>query len=243
MRHCSKTLALFLALAVLQFVLGTGHAQVAAHVQTNGSTNIDLPTNGEVEQEIADKSDKGTQSLIKTLTAIESQNIFYICTTGNFTEEERMSAPLMHDTFEKLVNELTVRGGESVRQAFKNVLLEEKLNSNDKKLVRNLFQKEWHEDIPFTLALADRTQTRQLLLRFDPGKVTSVNIKKGDTLLPIARKAYPKLSQWDAEEALVFINGLADTEMLHPNQMLNIYGYELIKDSPADWTLSGNSNK
>ena len=154
-----------------------------------------------------------------------------------------MSAPLMHDTFEKLVNELTVRGGESVRQVFKNVLLEEKLDSNDKKLVRNLFQKEWHEDIPFTLALADRTQTRQLLLRFDPGKVTSVNIKKGDTLLPIARKAYPKLSQWDAEEALVFINGLADTEMLHPNQMLNIYGYELIKDSPADWTLSANSNK
>jgi hypothetical protein len=49
----------------------------------------------------------------------------------------------------------------------------------------------------------------------------------------IARKAYPKLSQWSGVDILVFINDLKSDDSIRAGQTLNVYQYKIVKNEPA----------
>lgn len=161
-----------------------------------------------------------------------------MCGVGleKMTREEKLQGPLRLDTFNEIVNELATRGSDQGRQAFERVLVGEKLDASEKSLVRTCYRNKYRQDLPFTLPATDRSQTRELLLRFDPQKSKTLTVQKGDTFIRIARKVYPKLSQWAAIDALEFINDHPDAENLRVNQMLKVYEYEVLRDEQVSWT-------
>jgi len=206
---------------------------LANSVEAGSQKTEAIPSVAEIEKDISTNTDLSTQRLIKTLEALESRDLYYECALVKVTEEERLKGPPKYDAFKKIVHELAVRGGESVWQAFRKVLIEEKLQASEKSLVREIFLKEAGEDAPFTLSAHDRTQTRQYLLRFNPKRNTVVTVHKGDMLVQIARRAYPHLSQWSAVDILAFTNDLKNWDSLQLNQTLRIYEYDIVKDAQA----------
>jgi hypothetical protein len=147
----------------------------------------------EIERDLSTNSPASTLNLIRTLKTLHSHDLYYACALVRETEAERLMGQPKYDTFRKIVRELARRGGEPISQAFKQVLLEEKLGPPEKNLVRRSLREEACEDAPFTLLATDRTQTREYLLRFDPKKSRTVVVLNGDTLVQIARRAYPRL--------------------------------------------------
>ena len=109
--------------------------------------------------------------------------------------------------------------------------------------MRISFRNKVGKDAPFTLPATDRAQTREYFLRFDPKRSRAVVVRKGETLLPIARRAYPQLSQWAAIDALAFINNLKNPESIRPDQTLIIYDYEIVKDVRASWVTEAANKR
>jgi len=194
-----------------------------------------LPSVAEIEKEILIKTEPSTQRLIQTLESLYSKLLVRFCGGGleNLTQEQKLNGPPMHDTFERIVKELASRGGDQVREAFEKVLVEEKLETYDKNIVRASFLKRFGEDTAFDLPAMDRSHTRELFLRFDPKKGSTVTVQKGDTFIKIARRVYPEMSQWDAIDILEFINDQYRSDSLRVNQVLKVYEYEVVRNAPA----------
>src|SRR5882762_8042525 len=109
-----------------------------------------LPSVAEIEKDLSTNTDLSTQRLIQTFEALESRDLYYECALVKITEEQRLKGPPKNDVFKKIMHELATRGGESVQQAFRKVLVEEKLQTSEKSLVRECFLKlPGGEDAPF----------------------------------------------------------------------------------------------
>jgi hypothetical protein len=240
MKICKHAFLIGLVMLLLQTVSSMSDERLGVSIVTDTNNTALLPTAGEVEKYLIDRSEPSTQRLIWTLESIESQKLYYIDNFCHPTEDQKMEGPPMYDSFVKIVHELASRGGKQVCLAFEEVLTQQKLDFREKSLVRESLRRDLNEDAPFTLPATDRAQSRQYLLRFNPKEDTKVVVNKGGVLLKIARKAYPQLSQWSAVDIVSFINDIQKTDSVHPNQILNIYKYEIVQDSPAPWTITGS---
>jgi hypothetical protein len=189
-------------------------------------------TVAEVEIDLSINTTNSTERLIATLEGLKSQDLLYIDNFVCPTKDEIMKGPPMYDEFVKITNELANRGGESVWEGFERILIGDNLKENDKMIVRNCFRTRTGEDTPFTLLAYDRTQTHQYCLLFDPKKCKSLTVQQGDILVKIARKVYPKFSQWSGVDILEFINDLKSDDSIRAGQTINVYEYKILKDEP-----------
>lgn len=208
--------------------------------------NLTLPLQ-KIKEQIEIKTINSTEILIDTLLALLEKDLYthnilmFCCLIDNQDEiikdHINKNGPSKIDIFNLILAELIKRGGSDVENALKTLLLSEFLNMEDKIKIRKYLIKKSKKDVSFTLTAQDKTQRRDLTLKFNPQKYKEVIIKKGDTLDVISKKVYPKISFISGVEIICFINNLKSADVILLDQKLKIYEYEIIKDEVASWLL------
>lgn len=208
--------------------------------------NLTLPLQ-KIKEQIEIKTINSTEILIDTMLALLEKDLYtynilmFCCFIENqdeiIKEHIKKNGPSKLEIFNLILDELFNRGGSEVESALKTLLLSEFVNVDDKIRIRQYLFKKSKKDVSFCLTAHDKTQKRDLFLKFNPQKFKEVVIKKGDTLDVISKKVYPKISYISGVEIICFTNNLKNSELVLADQKLKIYEYEIIKDEVASWLI------
>lgn len=217
----------------IQYVLWSGAILVLALsscYSVTAQVEAANPSLQAIQQALTHKDETNTIVLVEELKRLldAKANQFFVC--GNGPSSDSQSNP--HALFDAVLDELISRDGKPVVQMMKALLLNETIDENDKRKIWRAMEQKSADNFPIVLEAMDRSQTREYLLQIETNTKTEVEVRKGDTLLRIAQKAYPKLSIWSGADIVSFVNGFNLSNPIKAGSKLKIYPYKIIKDNP-----------
>ena len=194
-----------------------------------------LPT---IKAALTNKSEAATKTLLDELQKLIKSVAHkeYLCTYGLSSSNQSATIdPLtvFRVLFDSVLSELLTRKNEKVAAIMGDLLLSEDLNENDRRTIWSALRQLWKKDFPVILQANNPSQDKNYLLKLTTDSYVEVEVKKGDTLLRLAKKAYPDLSRWSATGIIAFMNDFTDQELIKVGTKLRIYPYQILKDTPA----------
>jgi hypothetical protein len=203
--------------------------------------NAGDPSMQGIKEALKHKDETNTLVLIEKLKSLlnEKANQLFICGNG------LPSDPLLHPhiLFDTILDELISRDGKPVLQLMQNLLLNENLNEDDKRKIWQALERKSGSAFPVILEATDHSQTRQYLLQIETNIKSEVEVKKGDTMLRIAKKTYPDLGMWSGADIISFMNGFHWYDPIMVGDKFKIYSYKIVKEIPLAGLESSSTKK
>jgi len=231
-------LVLVLALQSVQAQGNAPKATAAALIPENLKIDDDLtPFLPEIKLALKRKDEASAVLLVRTLTVLfkARANERYLCGNTSFVTNsavDTLSYPRV--LFDAILDELLSRDGKPVFVSMQQLLLSENLGEGDKRRIWDGLKRMSGIDSPIALQATDPSQNRRYILRMDTDSKSEVEVKKGDTLLRIAKRSYPELSVWSGVDIISFMNGLDSEDLIHVGSKLKIYPYRIIRNESVD---------
>ncbi len=236
-------LVLMLALESVQAQGNSSKAEAAALIPENLKIEGDLtPFLPEIKLALKRKDEASTTLLVRTLTVLfkARANERYLCGNTSFATNSAvdiLSYPRV--LFDAVLDELLSRDDKPVSTLMKQLLLSENLDEGDKRRIWDGLKRMSGIDSPVVLQATDPSQNRRYILRMDTDSKSEVEVKKGDTLLRIAKRSYPELSVWSGVDIISFMNGLDSDDLIDVGSKLKIYRYRIIRNESVDQPGAG----